>query len=225
MSVLKTLVEFTALAGAWLLLPLLLAALAGLIALGRGHRFFLPPTWLARAAMALLIVFALTTSLLLYALDGPLGRLADGLRALRGSIGQEAPDIAFRQVSDDAPMTLYSVRGQVTLVNLWATWCPPCVQELPELDRLQKSYRERGLVVVTLSQEERQLLLEFAAENDYSMTNVYSEELDWLNAGRSRPISVILDRNGRVRDFTIGMQDYEAFEAMVEPYLAEPSRL
>ena len=42
-------------------------------------------------------------------------------------------------------------RGDIVLVNLWATWCIPCIQELPELNELQKRYRDRGLTVLAVS--------------------------------------------------------------------------
>jgi thiol-disulfide isomerase/thioredoxin len=225
LRILEGLVEFITLWGAWFLVPFLLVSLIGLIALGRGHRFFLPPTWKGRAGMALLIVCVLFAGFFLYALTGDLGQLSDGVRTLHASVGETAPDVSFRRVSDDTELSLYGVRGEVTLVNLWATWCPPCVKELPELDRLQKSYRERGLVVVTLSQEERERLLKFAAEHDYGTTNVYSEQIGWLEVGNSRPISVILDRDGVVRDYAIGMRDFEGFEEMVRPYMGQASSL
>ncbi len=217
--VLEAFLQFVVLWGAWFLVPLLLVSLAGLVVLGRGHRLFLPPTWKARAGMVVLLGCAAFAGFFLFALTGSLGQLSDGVRTIHSAIGEKAPNLDFRRVSDDAELSLDGVRGEVTLVNLWATWCPPCLEEMPDLDRLQNSYRERGLVVVTLSQEERQRLLDFAAEHDYSMLNVYSEQVGWLEVGNSRPISVILDRDGVVRDFTLGMRDFAGFEDMIRPYL------
>ena len=62
------------------------------------------------------------------------------------------------------PVALADYRGQVVLLNNWATWCPPCVQELTVLDRLYKTYRDKGLVVVALSDEPRERLQKFFAQ-------------------------------------------------------------
>jgi thiol-disulfide isomerase/thioredoxin len=216
--------SFVAFWGLWLGLALLVAALAGMVRLGRGHRRGLPPGWAGRAGMLALLLVAGASGFFLYAVTGPLDSLLDGVRRFHHVLGEEVPDLELRRVADDTELHLHELRGDVTLVNLWATWCPPCVHELPELDRLQETYRERGLTVVTLSQEERQKLLDFAAENAYGMTNVYAADVGWLDVGPSRPISVVLDRRGALREFTVGARDYAGFESMVRPYLdAEPS--
>jgi len=119
---------------------------------------------------------------------------------------------------DGNEWTLRALRGKVVLVNLWATWCPPCRKELPEIDRLQKAYADRGLVVVTLSDEERARLLKFSAEHPLTTLNVYASELGWLNVG-GRPLSMVIDRGGVVRECIIGGRSYAEFEAKVAKYL------
>jgi len=211
--------SFVAFWGLWIGLALLVAALAGLVRLGRGHRWGLPSGWAKRAGMLALLLAAGFTGFFLYAITGPLDSFLDGVRRFHDVLGEETPDLEVRRVADDSELRLHELRGQVTLVNLWGTWCPPCVHELPELDRLQETYRERGLTVVTLSQEERQVLLDFAAKHGYSMTNVYAEDVGWLDVGPSRPISVVLDRQGMLREFKVGSNDFAGFESMVRPYL------
>ena len=67
--------------------------------------------------------------------------------------------------------------------------------------------------------QSRAKLQAFAAEHPYSMTNVYAESIDWLEVGDSRPVTVLIDRQGMVRDFIFGMRDFEGFETMIRPYL------
>lgn len=68
-------------------------------------------------------------------------------------VGQRAADFPLR---DDAGATvsLAQLRGSVVVVNLWASWCPPCRAEMPELQRFADAYRARGVVVVGVNQGE-----------------------------------------------------------------------
>ncbi len=55
------------------------------------------------------------------------------------------------------PVRFAAYRGKVVLLNFWATWCPPCRKEMPSMERLHRAYRERGLVVLAVSQDEAPL--------------------------------------------------------------------
>jgi thiol-disulfide isomerase/thioredoxin len=71
----------------------------------------------------------------------------------RSHKGQPAPDTVFND-PDGGEISLAEFRGVPTLVNLWATWCAPCVKELPTLDRLSESYAKDGsLGVIAVSQD------------------------------------------------------------------------
>ena len=106
----------------------------------------------------------------------------------------------------------------MVLINVWATWCPPCRGELPGINRLQQAYAERGLVVVTLSNEERDLLLRFAADHPFATLNVYASRLGWLDVP-GRPLSMVIDRAGVVCECLIGARTYEELSAKVAKYL------
>lgn len=206
--------------GLWICPAILVLSLWGITRLGRGRRRWIPSTWKARVVMVSLIgVVGLTGLLTLALVASPLGEIAGGIRRIHQIQGEETTDVMFRKVSDDTELSLHQFRGQVTVVNLWATWCPPCVHELPELDRLQKDYRDRGLAVVTLSNEERDQLIAFAEKHDYDMTSVYGDEIGWLDIAETRPVTVVLDRQGILREFVVGAKDYAGFEALVTPYL------
>lgn len=70
-----------------------------------------------------------------------------------GLAGQTAPVFALR---DDRgrPVSLDEYRGQVVVMNLWASWCPPCRAEMPDLQRLSEAYRGRGLAIVGVNEGE-----------------------------------------------------------------------
>ncbi|HEX3129518.1 MAG TPA: TlpA disulfide reductase family protein [Thermoanaerobaculia bacterium] len=197
---------------------LFVATLIGIWRLGRGRRLLVPATWGRRGASAGLLVLALVFGFALFLLNGPMRPMLAEVRRLQTLIGQPAGDIAFRQVADGSPRRLHDFRGQVVVVNLWATWCPPCRAEMPDLNRLQREYRRRGLAVVTVSDEPRETIQGFAAKQPFTTTNVFAESLGWLDVP-GRPLSIVIDRDGTVRRMFIGSRDYETFEAAVQPYL------
>jgi thiol-disulfide isomerase/thioredoxin len=204
--------------GVWISAAFVAASLLGVWRLGQGRRLLVPARWPARLGSAGLLLLAALSAGGIYVLAGPMRPMLDQVRTIRGTVGKPAGELAFRQVADDAPRRLSELRGKVVLVNLWATWCPPCRKELPAIDKLQKTYADRGLVVVTLSDEERGRLLEFAAGHPLTTLNVYTQELGWLDVG-GRPLTMVIDRQGIVRECLIGGRDYADFEAIVKDRL------
>lgn len=133
-------------------------------------------------------------------------------------------DFSFRLVADGSEMRFSELAGKVVLVNIWATWCPPCLFEMPELNRLQQDYEAEGLVVLNLSDEDRQNLLTFASELPLSTLSAYVDPAtvpEPLQRNFAvRPASFIIDRGGILRVSVLGARDYEAFERMIRPHLS-----
>ena len=210
--------------GVWIAGGLLTAALLGLWRLGRGGRRLVPAvgsrpkSWPRRLGMGVLVLTALTLGGVLFLLLGPMAPSLAEARRLGAGVGQPAPDFVFHEVGSGAPRKLSELRGKVVLVNVWATWCPPCRKELHDLDRLQETYADRDLVVLTVSTEERDLLQKFAAEHPLRTLNAYSPWLGWYDAP-GRPITFVIDRQGTLRDYMTGGHPYEEFAAAVRPYL------
>jgi thiol-disulfide isomerase/thioredoxin len=118
----------------------------------------------------------------------------------------------FHHVADDAPDRLDSLRGHVVFVNLWATWCPPCDEELHTLDKLQQEFGPRGLVVLTLSDETPAQIAPFIAARAPHAMNGRVDSFGWLASIRDfRPYTLLVDRRGVLRDFVFGSQDYDVF--------------
>lgn len=197
---------------------LILLALVGVWRLGKGRRFLLPAGWGGRALSAVLLLWVLALGFVMFLMLGPMSTMLADVRRVHAAIGKPAGDIAFSRVSDGTPHRLQDLRGQVVLLNVWATWCPPCRKEMPDLNRLQEAYRDRGVVVVTVSDEPRDTLLAYAKEQPLSTMNVYAESLGWLSVV-GRPLSFVIDRDGTLREMFVGARDYETFEEAVRPYL------
>ena len=155
---------------------------------------------------------------------GPMAPLFRSSARLEGRVGDVVPETRFWRVTDGSEQHITDLRGKVALVNLWATWCPPCRDELPTLDRLQAAYGDRGLVVVTLSDEERPIVASFVASRSPRVLNGYVRTFGWLDIRDFRPFSLIIDRDGILQDFVFGAQSYEVFERKLSPYLLEESR-
>lgn len=200
--------------GVWGFAALLLATALGVWRLGRGRLFLVPARWPQRLASAFLLLLGVVWCAGLWLVSGPMRPMLGQVRHITSLVNRPAADAEYRGVADDAPHRLSELRGKVVVLNLWATWCGPCRMELPEIDRLQKAYADRGLVVVTVSTEERDRLRKFAEKVPLATLNVYTPRIDWLDVG-GRPLSVIIDRDGVVRDCFIGARRYDEFERAV----------
>jgi thiol-disulfide isomerase/thioredoxin len=108
-----------------------------------------------------------------------------------------------------------SLRGKVTIVNFWATWCPPCRAEIPDLVKLQDKYRDR-LQIIGISEDEdgADKVIRFAADHDMNYPIVMnSPELEAKFPGiGALPTSFIIDREGRIVQKHVGMLRAELTE-------------
>ncbi len=139
------------------------------------------------------------------------------------------PDTIHPATPDQFRAVLEHHRGKVVVVNYWATWCIPCLQELPELDLLQERYGERGLVVLAISMDDPDKLedrvkpffakrapglvsyLASAGEDD-SVEFVTSFDPEWPGA---LPTTMFFDRGGELANIHLGRMLYADFEEAV----------
>jgi thiol-disulfide isomerase/thioredoxin len=117
------------------------------------------------------------------------------------------PALSMRDL-DGRPISSADWRGKVVIVNFWATWCPPCRAEIPDLVALQDKYRDR-LVIIGVSQDEGSVegVKQFAAAHKMNYPVVMmTAELDQAFPGiRALPTSFILDRESRVVQRHVGL--------------------
>jgi thiol-disulfide isomerase/thioredoxin len=207
-----------ALWGTWMFGAALGAAVLGVLWLGRGGPWFLPRRWPARITSFLLAGAGLLSVLGLWLVLGPMRPVLADVRYISGIANQPARELAFRAVTDDAPHRLSELKGRVVVLNLWATWCGPCLHELPAMDRIAKDYASRGLTVITCSTEDRARLQAFAAKHPLSTLNVYTPRPDWLDVP-GRPLTLVIDRQGVVREVMIGARSHEELTRALEPWI------
>jgi peroxiredoxin len=122
--------------------------------------------------------------------------------------GFAAPDFTL-QTTDGEEYTLSELKGNAVLVNLWATWCPPCRAEMPAIEKMYQEYKDRGLVVLAVNMTYQDDLANVAPFiQDYGLTfPVLLEETGAVGAAyqlRSLPSSYFIDRAGIIREVVIG---------------------
>ena len=115
--------------------------------------------------------------------------------------------------------------GRVVLLNFWATWCPPCVEEMPALDALQDRLGGQGLQVVGVAIDPAEAVRAFAAEHgiDYPLLagtrDAFGIARAYGNARGTLPYTVVIDRDGIVRATHLGPLTQSEAAALVQPYL------
>ena len=112
---------------------------------------------------------------------------------------------------------LSSLRGQVVLVNFWATWCPPCRKEMPDLDSLYSRFRKKGLVVLAISDEETSKVTPFLKEHSvaYPILLDTDRAVNKLFSVEGIPRSFVYDRDGKLVATAIDMRTRQQFLAML----------
>jgi len=149
--------------------------------------------------------------------SNPLKRFAVGsmTKFVFKDAGMPAPGVAFD--GPDGPMTLSRLRGKPVLVNLWASWCVPCVKELPSLDRLQLAMKAEGLAVVAINMDENNDdALYFLAKTHVTHLALYSDPNLLMSVAlrvEGIPVSVLYNSEGREIGRYVGGTDWDSPEA------------
>jgi cytochrome c biogenesis protein CcmG, thiol:disulfide interchange protein DsbE len=128
------------------------------------------------------------------------------------STGSRAPEIGLSDFNGQ-PVRLRSLRGKVVIVDFWASWCAPCREELPVLNRLQERYREQGLVVIGVNVDnELRNARTFLRRTHVDFRVVHDPEkevADRYNPPRM-PSSYVVDRRGVIRHVHEGFRSGDA---------------
>ncbi|MFZ1988523.1 MAG: TlpA disulfide reductase family protein [Alphaproteobacteria bacterium] len=149
--------------------------------------------------------------------SNPLKHLAIGAMAKFAfkQQGAPAPGVAFE--GPEGPMTLARLKGHPVLVNLWASWCQPCIKELPSLDRLQQAMKGEGLSVVAINMDQnKDDALYFLAKNHVTHLALYFDSNLLMSIAlheESIPVSVLYDASGREIGRYVGSTDWGSEEA------------
>jgi thiol-disulfide isomerase/thioredoxin len=117
---------------------------------------------------------------------------------------------------DGNEVSLTDYRGKVVFLNFWATWCPPCKEELPSMDMLQRRYKDDGLLVVALNDyEKKKVVKKFLADTDFSFKVLYDPSGKVSEGYRASflPTTFFINRDGDVVARAMGFRDWDSPEA------------
>jgi thiol-disulfide isomerase/thioredoxin len=138
---------------------------------------------------------------------------------------KDAPRLTLRDLHGRT-VRLSDYRGRILLLNFWATWCPPCRAETPDLIRLQREHAAQGLQVIgiTYPPESRAATRRFVRsfKINYPILEGTRATKSLFIAGETLPVSVVIDREGKVCAVIEGILLPEEFDEKIKPLLEKP---
>jgi DsbE subfamily thiol:disulfide oxidoreductase len=171
--------------------------------------------WLPYGAAGLIVI--VVGGLLWLGMDRSSGGSDPG-PALRGFA---APDFELQSLSGQT-VSLDDYAGQVVIVNLWATWCPPCRLEMPGLNRFHTAHKDQGLVVLAVNaQEAEPQVASFIEEMGFTFQVLLDSQGQVISRYdvRSFPTTFVIDRQGVIQYVHTGAITVEQLQAVVGPLL------
>ncbi|UCD79215.1 MAG: TlpA family protein disulfide reductase [Desulfobacterales bacterium] len=163
---------------------------------------------------------------------GELERLFDNLDVVRVRDNQTPIEIRLPDVNGMS-VDLADYRGKIVFLNFWATWCPPCVAEMPSMEKLHQKFRNKDFAMVSISlQDNPAQVKDFFNKNKLTFTALLDSTGE-IGAGfglREIPTTLILDKAGRAIGIVMGPRQWESrksiklFEHLTDKYVASSTK-
>jgi len=135
--------------------------------------------------------------------------------------GKSLPGFSYVDLATGTEKSLEGRKDKVIILNIWATWCPPCRKEMPDLDEVQKQLGSKGLAIVALSDEDEGTIRRYLEKRSFSFeTGSFSRTNELIQSINTRPVSILLVE-GSVKDILVGARGESFFRDWAEPYLDE----
>jgi cytochrome c biogenesis protein CcmG/thiol:disulfide interchange protein DsbE len=155
-----------------------------------------------------------------------LGLMAWGLnKAQNGPVQSGIPPDFTLITFDGQPLTLSELRGQVVIINFWASWCPPCREEAPYLEQTWRKYRDQGVVFIGVDYVDTEPeALAYIAEFDITYFNGpdLRTEISQAYNIQGVPETFYVAKNGELRGLKIGPLQPPELDQKIEELLVEP---
>lgn len=142
--------------------------------------------------------------------------------ALAIAQSSKAPQLTLKDLKG-RELRLSDYRGKVVLLNFWATWCPPCRAEIPELIKKQKMYGSQGLQIVGITyppqktSEVRSFVHRLGLNYPIALGTKATKSL--FTSSDALPVTVVIDRDGLIHDVIEGVMYEDEFDQKVRPLL------
>ncbi len=137
-------------------------------------------------------------------------------RFVKADQARQAADFSLLDITGHT-WTLSNLKGKIVLVNFWATWCPPCRKEMPDMETLYQKYKDKGLVILAISDEDKSKVEPFIAKNKYTYPILLDpgRKVNTMFTVDGIPKSFIFDRNGKLAAQAIDMRTMDQFKVLL----------
>ena len=133
-------------------------------------------------------------------------------------VGTQVPMSELTNIHTGEHLTLDSFKGKTLVVNQWATWCGPCEEEMPALEKFQRNYESQNVEVIYVSEEDSTEIKAFLEKRKgKSGLDARADKLPWQIS--TLPSTLIVDSEGEVKKVLTGGQTYEQFQSAIKPVL------
>ncbi|MCZ6704197.1 MAG: TlpA disulfide reductase family protein [Ignavibacteria bacterium] len=200
--------------GNWVLIPLFLIVIVIDHLLSKKTFASQLTKWVLRTP---LIIMSVVLGALIYMTNFPLKPMVDSVSKVQKSIGQQINDFDFIDIRKDSTYNISDFQGKIIILNFWGTFCGPCIEEFPDLKKIESDYHNK-VWVIALSDENKERIMKFVQKIE-SPTIVGSFKSEkWIDLESFRPLTIIIDKNGIVREYTFGKKDYNFFKSVINKY-------
>lgn len=132
-----------------------------------------------------------------------------------GSDYPTAPDFTLKDLRGNE-LSLSDFKNKVVFLNFWATWCPPCRDEIPGFIEAYEKYKDKGMVIIGISLDRisTKSVLKFAEKYKISYPIAIGTQkiVRDYELGNAIPVTIIIDRNGKIRHKLVGSRDKRTIE-------------
>ena len=135
-------------------------------------------------------------------------------------IGGKAPDFSLADINGK-PVSLSAFNGKVVILDFFASWCPPCRQEIPDFIKLEKSYGDKGFAMIGVALVSAGEAKEYAGKMGINYPVLVDDGKASAIYGpiRSIPTTFVIDKNGKIVKMYIGYRPKEIFEKDIQELL------
>ena len=171
------------------------------------------------------IVLAVAIFMGYWATNGAMNAHSAAEKQVMGASGRApAPDFQLKSL-DGKPLRLSAMKGKVVLLDFWATWCPPCKEEIPHFKELYAAYGPQGVEIIgiSLDQEGEEVVRAFAQREkiNYPLAMGSTELTQQYGGIRGIPTTFLIDKRGRIAKKYVGYNDKQVFESQIQTLLKE----
>jgi peroxiredoxin len=138
---------------------------------------------------------------------------------------KQAPNVSFTSI-EGKTISMASLKGKMVVVNFWATYCPGCIEEMPDLVSTYQQYHEKGLeiIAVSIADDPPNQVLNFAKKNTLPFPVIHDSDAkisQIFDNVSLTPTSFIIDQQGRVIGKTIGKLDFISLHKLLDESLSK----